>query len=74
MREDSDSSGSNSDVGSEDDTSDVSDLDKFEEAYTDFSGLTAGVDPLTLERGGSGHTNDDVPGLDLFGGWRHYTL
>ena len=35
------SSGSNSDVSSEDDTSDVSDLDKFEEAYTDFSGLTA---------------------------------
>ena len=66
--EDSDSSGSNSDFSSEDDASDVSDLDKFEEAYTDFSGLTAGVDPLALERGGSGHTNDDVPGLDLPGG------
>ena len=49
--EDSDSSGSNSDFSSEDDASDVSDLDKFEEAYTDFSGLTAGVDPLALERG-----------------------
>ena len=60
--EDSDSSGSNSDVSSEDDTSDVSDLDKFEEAYTDFSALTAGVDPLTLERDGSGHTNDLLEG------------
>ena len=61
--EDSDSSGSNSDFSSEDDASDVSDLDQFGEAYTDFSGLTAGVDPLALER----HTNDDVPGLDLPG-------
>ena len=66
--EDSDSSGSNSDVSSEDDTSDVSDLDKFEEAYSDFGALTAGVDPRTLERDCSGHTNEDVPGLDLPGG------
>ena len=71
--EDSDSSGSNSDVSSEDDTSDVSDLDKFEEAYADFGALTAGVDPRTLERDCSGHTNEEVPGLDLPGGWRHYT-
>ena len=63
--EDSDSSGSNSDVSSEDDTSDVSDVDKFEEAYSDFGALTAGVDPRTLERDCSGHTNEDVPGLDL---------
>ena len=62
-----DSSGSNSDVSSEDDTSDVSDLDKFEEAYSDFGALTAGVDPRTLERDCSGHTNEDVPGLDLPG-------
>ena len=40
----------------------------FEEAYTDFSGLTAGVDPLALERSSSGHTNDDVSGFDLPGG------
>ena len=66
--EDSDSSGSNSDVSSEDDTSDVSDLDKFEEAYADFGALTAGVDPRTLERDCSGHTNEEVPGLDLPGG------
>ena len=38
--EDSDSSGSNSDVSSQDDSSDVSDLEKFDEAYTDFSALT----------------------------------
>ena len=46
----SDSSGSNSDVSSQDDSSDVSDLEKFDEAYTDFSALTDGVDPQTLER------------------------
>ena len=56
--EDSDSSGSNSDVSSQDDSSDVSDLEKFDEAYTDFSALTNGVDPQTLERDGSGHPND----------------
>ena len=45
----SDSSGSNSDVSSQDDSSDVSDLEKFDEAYADFSALTDGVDPQTLE-------------------------
>ena len=64
----SDSSGSNSDVSSQDDSSDVSDLEKFDEAYTDFSALTDGVDPQTLERHGSGHPNDEVPGIDLPGG------
>ena len=52
--EDSDSSGSNSDVSSQDDSLDVSDLDKFE----DFGALTAGVDPRTLERDCSGHQNE----------------
>ena len=55
----SDSSGSNSDVSSQDDSSDVSDLEKFDEAYMDFSALTDGVDPQTLERNGSGHPNDE---------------
>ena len=64
----SDSSGSNSDVSSQDDSSDVSDLEKFDEAYMDFSALTDGVDPQTLERDGSGHPNDEVPGIDLPGG------
>ena len=68
--EDSDSSGSNSDVSSQDDSSDVSDLEKFDEAYTDFSALTNGVDPQTLERDGSGHPNDEVPGIDLPGGMK----
>ena len=62
------SSGSNSDVSSQDDSSDVSDLEKFDEAYADFSTLTDGVDPQTLERDGSGHPNDEVPGIDLPGG------
>ena len=48
--EDSDSSGSNSDFSSDDDASDVSDLDKFEEAYTDFRDLTAGVDPSAFDK------------------------
>ena len=64
----SDSSGSNSDVSSQDDSSDVSDLEKFDEAYADFSALTDGVDPQTLERDGSSHPNDEVPGIDLPGG------
>ena len=68
--EDSDSSGSNSDVSSQDDSSDVSDLEKFDEAYTDFSALTKGVDPQTLERDGSGNPNDEVPGIDLPGGMK----
>ena len=46
----------------------MSDRDKFEEAYTEFRGLTDGVDPSAFERVGSGHTNDDVPGLVLQGG------
>ena len=37
----------NSDFSSEDGSSDVSDLDKFEEAYKKFSGLTASVDILS---------------------------
>ena len=65
--EDSDSSGSNSDVSSQDDSSDVSDLEKFDEAYTDFSALTKGVDPRTLERDGSANPNEEVPGIDLAG-------
>ena len=65
---DSDSSGSNSDVSSEDDSSEVSDLDKFEEAYTEFRRFTAGVDATALDRIVSGNTNDDVPGLVLPGG------
>ena len=43
-------------------------MEKFDEAYTDFSALTDGVDPQTLERDGSGHPNDEVPGIDLPGG------
>ena len=66
--EDSDSSGSNSDFSSNDDTSEVSDLDKFEEAYKEFRDLTDGVDPSAFERVGTGNSNDDVPGLELPGG------
>ena len=43
---------------------------KFDEAYTDFSALTKGVDPQTLERDGSGNPNDEVPGIDLPGGMK----
>ena len=32
-----------------DDTSEVSDLDKFEKAYKEFRDLTAGVDPSAFE-------------------------
>ena len=64
---DSDSSGSNSDFSSEDGSS-VSDLNKFEEAYKEFSRLTAGVDEVALDRIVAGNTNDDVPGLVLEGG------
>ena len=67
-KEDSDSSGSNSDVSSQDDSSNVSDLEKFEEAFADFGALTDEVDPRTLERNCSGHSNEEVPGLDLSGG------
>ena len=65
---DSDSSGSNSDFSSEDGSSEASDLDKFEEAYKEFSRLTAGLDEIALDRIVSGNTNDDVPGLLLEGG------
>ena len=64
----SDSSASNSDFSSEDGSSDVSDLDKFEEAYKEFGGLTAGVDDVDFDRIVAGNTNDDVPGLVLEGG------
>ena len=63
-----DSSDSNSDFSSEDGSSDVSDLDKFEEAYEEFGKLTEGVDSKVLERHTSGHTSDDVAGLPLAGG------
>ena len=65
----SDSSDSNSDFSSEDGSSDVSDLDKFEEAYAEFGKLTAGVDPKSLDRHLAGHTSDDVAGLPLAGGF-----
>ena len=49
----------------------MSDLEKFDEAYTDLlSALTKGVDPQTLERDGSGNPNDEVPGIDLPGGMK----
>ena len=51
-------------------TSDVSDLEKFDEAYTDFGALTKGVDPRTLERDGSANPNEEVPGIDLPGGMK----
>ena len=37
-------------------------------ALAHFSALTDGVDPQTLERDGSGHPNDEVPGINLPGG------
>ena len=48
---------------------DVSDLDKFEETFQEFGKLTAGVDPASLDRQPAGHTNDDVAGLSLKGGF-----
>ena len=50
------------DFSSEDGSSDVSDLDKFEEAYKEFGGLTAGVDDVDFDRIVAGNTNDG--GLD----------
>ena len=47
---------------------------KFDEAQTDFSALTKGVDPQTLERDGSGNPNDEVPGIDLPGGMFFFLL
>ena len=64
----SDSSDSNSDFSSEDGSSDVSDLDKFKEAYEEFGKLTAGVDTMALDRHLAGNKSDDVPGLSLEGG------
>ena len=64
----SDSLDSNSDFSSEEESSDVSDLDKFEEACEEFGKLTKGVDPKVLDRHLSGHTSDDVAGLPLAGG------
>ena len=54
---------------SEDGSSDVSDLDKFEEVYAEFGKLTEGVDPKALDRHLAGHTSDDVAGLPLAGGF-----
>ena len=54
----------------QDDSSDVSDLEKFDEAYTDFGALTKNVDPRTLERDGSANPNEEVPGIDLPGGMK----
>ena len=45
----------------------MSDLEKFDEAYTDFGALTQNVDPRTLERDGSANQNEEVPGIDLPG-------
>ena len=72
---DSDSSDSNSDFSSEDGSSDVSDLDKFEEAYHEFGKLTPGDNTLALTRNTAGDKSDDVPGLPLVGGLKTlYTL
>ena len=57
-------------VSSQDDSSDVSDLEKFDEAYTDFGALTKNVDPRTLERDGSANQNEEVPGINLPGGMK----
>ena len=57
-------------ISSQDDSSDVSDLEKFDEAYSDFGALTKGVDPQTLERDGSANPNEEVPGIDLPGGMK----
>ena len=65
---DSDSSGSNSDVSSDDASSEISDIEQFDEAYDEFGKFTRGVDPDVFERGGPGHTHDDVAGLDVDGG------
>ena len=66
---DSDSSDSNSDFSNEDGSSDVSDLDKFEEAYQEFGKLTEGVNTLALTRNVAGDKSPLVGGLDTL-----YTL
>ena len=60
---DSYSSGPNSDFSSENGSSDESDLDKFEEAFTEFRKLSQGLDDIEYERGEAGIKSDDVPGL-----------
>ena len=65
----SSSSASDSDVSSEDASSDESDLDKLEAAYTEFAGLSRGLEHIPTERMAVGVTSDDVPGLPLTGGF-----
>ena len=65
----SSSSASNSDISSEDGSSEESDLDKFEEAFGEFGELARGLDNIDSERGWVGSTSDDVPGLSLEGGF-----
>ena len=48
----------------------MSDLEKFDEAYTDLGALTKGVDLRTLERDGSANPNKEVPGIDPPGGMK----
>ncbi len=62
---DSDTSGSNSDVSSDDTSSKISDIEQFDEAYDEFGEFIKGVDLQVFERGGQGHTHDDVAGLEL---------
>ena len=63
----SDSSDSNSALGGEDGSSDVSDLDKFEEACEEFGKSTAGVDTVVIDRHLAGNKSDDVSRLSLEG-------
>ena len=65
----SSSSASDSDVSSEDASSDESDLDKLEAAYTEFAGLSRGLEHIPTERTAVGVTSEDVPGLPLTGGF-----
>ena len=66
----SSSSSSDSDVSSEDASSDEPDLDKLEAAYTEFAGLSRGLEHIPTERMAVGVTSEDVPGLPLTGGLR----
>ena len=73
-RESSSSSGSSSSASDSDDSSeyassDESDLDRFEAAYTDFASLSCGLENIPSERMAVGVTSDDVPGLPLTGGF-----
>ena len=65
----SSSSASDSDVSSEDASSDESDLDKLEAAYTEFAGLSRGLEHIPTERMAVGVASEDVPGLPLTGGF-----